>query len=103
MDRSDPYCHAVKHRHLIYIFKSRINEDRLKERLEGLTKKEQKDIRLKLYADYSGYTLDEISKKLRMKSEAACWQRLYRFRKELEEDKGKARKYGRIEKEVINC
>ena len=84
-------------------YKSLINEAKLKERLKGLTKKEQKDIRLKIYADYSGYTLEELSKKLNIRSEAACWQRLYRFRKELGKNRRNNRMYRQIEIEVINC
>ena len=80
----------------------KINECKLQKLLMDVPERFKLSINLKIHADYTDLTLLKLSKRMKLKSEAACWQRLYRFRKELEKDKKTQDLYRKIEKELIN-
>ena len=83
-------------------YELRINEEALDNHLKNLSIKEQLDISLYFYANYSSKTIKEICKMLSIKSEAAAWQRLRRYKIALKNNPIKRKIQNQIEEIVLN-
>lgn len=91
-----PYKERKKYYTLI------INEKALQEVLQNYDESEIINIKIFLYSKYSGLSSKEICKLLKMKSEFAVSQRLYRFRKKIKLQNKALKSLKRVENFVLN-